>query len=210
MLEWSLHQNQRSSVQPSAHQPSAQPSAQLTPDPADATRVEVVVGHAREREGVRPIMGTASKGELISAGEGKTFRFGENRITVKVHADDTDNKYEIVELAVAPGFDAPTHLHQRTEHAYNVLEGELEFKLSEQTVIGRTGDLVSVPIGVPHAFSNPTKAWAKMLEIRIPGEMEKMLEERAQAFPPGTPIDRERMDAIMRRYDVITAPPDAT
>ena len=49
-----------------------------------------------------------------------------------------------------------------------------------------------------------------MLEVRTPGGMEKMFEERAQAFPPGTPINREGMDAIMRRYDVILVPSDAT
>ncbi len=151
-------------------------------------------------------MGTASKSELISAGEGKTFPFGDGRITVKVRGDDTGNKYEILELTVAPGFEAPPHVHQRTQQAYYVLEGELEFKLNEQTVRGRAGDLVRVPTGVSHAFLNPTKVWAKVLEVRTGGGMEKMFEERAQAFPPGTPIDRERMDAIMRRYDILAAP----
>ncbi len=158
-------------------------------------------------------MGTASKGELISAGEGKTFPFGDSRITVKVRADDTENKYEILEVTAPPGFDAPPHVHQRTEQAYYVLEGELEFKLNEQTVRGRAGDLVRVPTGVTHAVSNPTRAWAKVLEVRtvgVRGGAAKLFEERAQAFPPGAPIDRERMDAIMRRYDFIPAAPHAT
>ncbi len=155
-------------------------------------------------------MGTATKGELIRAGEGKTFPFGDSRITVKVRGDDTENKYAILELTAPPGFDAPPHVHQRTEQVYYVLEGEVEFKLNAQTVRGRAGDLVRVPVGVAHTFSNPTNVWAKVLEVRSPGGGEKFLEERAQAFPPGAPIDRERMDAIMRRYDVIPAAPHAT
>ncbi len=148
-------------------------------------------------------MGSASKGELISAGEGKTFPLGDNgRITVKVRGDDTENKYEIHEITMAPGFESSHHFHQRTEQAYYVLEGELEFKLNEQTVRGQPGDLVRVPTGVSHAFSNPTKVWAKALEVHTGGGWEKMFEERAQAFPPGTPIDRERLDAIERRYDI--------
>jgi quercetin dioxygenase-like cupin family protein len=155
-------------------------------------------------------MGTASKGELIRAGEGKTYPFGDGRITIKVRGDDTENKYDILEFTAPPGFEAPPHVHQRTEQAYYVLEGELEFKLNEQTVRGRAGDLVRVPTGVSHAVSNPTKVWAKGLEVRTPGGVEKMFEERAQAFPPGAPIDQERMDAIMRRYDMIPAAPHAT
>ncbi len=38
----------------------------------------------------------------------------------------------------------------------------------------------------------------------------KMLEEPAQAIPSGTPIDRKRMDGIMRRYDSIPAARHAT
>ena len=165
-------------------------------------------------------MGTASKGELIRAGEGKTVPFGDYRPTVKVRADDTGNKYEIIEITRPPGSAVPLHVHQRTQQAYYVLEGELEFKLNEQTVRARAGDLVRVPTGVSHAISNPMKVWAKALEVRaggvaVHGDLDgmdsvKMLEELSQAFPTGTPIDRERMDAIMRRYDSIPAAPDAT
>lgn len=163
-------------------------------------------------------MSTASKGELIRAGEGKTVPFGDYRPTVKVRAEDTENKYEIIEITRPPGSAVPLHFHQRTQQAYYVLEGELEFKLNEQTVRARAGDLVRVPTGVSHSFSNPTKVWAKALEVRAGGaesdlaEMDsvKMLEELSQAFPTGTPIERERVDMIMRRYDSIPAAPDAT
>ena len=173
-------------------------------------RVEVVVGHAQEREEVRTIMRTAGNGELISAGEGKTFPVRDSRITVKVRGDDTENKYEILEFTMPPGFASSHHVHQRMEQAYYVLEGELEFKLNEQTVRARAGDLVRVPTGVAHAFSNPTKTWANMLDVNSGGGLGKMLEELAQAFPPGTPIDRERWGGIESRYDVIPAAPHAS
>ena len=75
-------------------------------------------------------MEAARKGELIRAGGGKTYPSGDSRITVKVRGDDTEHNYEILEFAVAPGFDAPPHIHERTEQSYYVLEGELEFKLN--------------------------------------------------------------------------------
>lgn len=67
-----------------------------------------------------------------------------------------------------------------------------------------------MPIGVSHGFSNPTNVRAKVLEVRTGGGYGKMLEELTHAFPSGTPIDRERLDMIMRRYDSIPAAPDAT
>ncbi len=146
-------------------------------------------------------MGTAGKGELITPAEGKTFPVGDSRITIKVRTEDTGDKYEIIESTLPPGFDSPPHVHQRMEQVFYVLEGEVEFKLNEQAVRARTGALVRVPTGVSHAFSNPTRVWGKMLQVHTGGALEKMFEELAQAFPPGTPIDRERMGAIMHRYD---------
>lgn len=67
-----------------------------------------------------------------------------------------------------------------------------------------------MPTGVAHAFSNPTKVWGKMLQVHTGGALEQMFEELARAFPPGTPIDRERMGAIMHRYDQIPAAPHVT
>ncbi len=146
-------------------------------------------------------MGTTGKGELITPGEGKTFPVGDSRITIKVRSADTGEKYEILESTLPPGFDSPPHVHRRMEQAFYVLEGEVEFKLDAQTVRARAGALVRVPTGVSHAFSNPTRVWGKMLQVHTGGALEKMFEELAQAFPPGTPIDRERLGAIMHRYD---------
>jgi quercetin dioxygenase-like cupin family protein len=146
-------------------------------------------------------MGTTGKGELITPGEGKTFPVGDSRITIKIRSADTGEKYEIIESTLPPGFDSPPHVHERMEQVFYVLEGEVEFKLDEQTVRARAGALVRVPTGVAHAFSNPTKVWGKVLQVHTSGALEKMFEELAQAFPPGTPIDRDRMGTIMHRYD---------
>lgn len=143
----------------------------------------------------------AEHGELITASEGKTFPVGDSRITIKVGTDDTGGKYEIVESTLPPGFESPPHVHQRMEQAFYVLEGEVDFKLDDQTVRARAGALVRVPTGVSHAFSNPTRVWGKMLQVHTGGALEKMFDELSQAFPPGTPIDRERMATIMHRYD---------
>ena len=155
-------------------------------------------------------MGTARSGELITPGEGKTFPVGDSRITIKVRTDDTGQKYEIIEATLPAGFDSPPHVHQRMEQAFYVLEGEVEFKLDEQAVRARAGGLVRVPAGVSHAFSNRTRAWGKMLQVHTGGALEQMFEELARAFPTGTPIDRERMGAIMLRYDQIPAAPRVT
>ncbi len=155
-------------------------------------------------------MGTVGTSGLISAGEGKTFPVGERRITIKVHLDDTGDEYEIAESTLPPGFESTPHVHQRMEQTFYVLEGEVEFKLNEETVRARAGDLVRVPAGVLHAFSNPTKVWGKVLQIHTGGGLEKMFEELAQAFPPGTSIDRERLGATMQRYDQSPAAPHAT
>lgn len=54
------------------------------------------------------------------------------------------------------------------------------------------------------------RVWGKMLQVHTGGALERMFEELAQAFPPGTPMDRERMGAIMHRHDQSPAAARAT
>lgn len=56
----------------------------------------------------------------------------------------------------------------------------------------------------------PRACGAKLLQVHTGGALEAMFEEPARAFPGGTPIDRERMGAIMHRYDQIPAAPHVT
>ncbi len=48
------------------------------------------------------------------------------------------------------------HNHPNAIETYEILEGEMEFFIKDKWLTAKKGDKLSVPIGVTHAFRNPT------------------------------------------------------
>ncbi len=61
-----------------------------------------------------------------------------------------------------PGTFVPLHIHPKQDEFIHVLEGTLDLQLGEQKLQAGPGDLVRMPMGIPHAYYNnsdaPTRA----------------------------------------------------
>jgi uncharacterized RmlC-like cupin family protein len=61
-----------------------------------------------------------------------------------------------------PGTFVPPHIHPKQDEFIHVLEGTLDLQLGEQKLQAGPGDLVRMPMGIPHAYYNhsdaPTRA----------------------------------------------------
>ena len=61
---------------------------------------------------------------------------------------ETNGELVVVEALVAPGGAvAAVHVHPAQEERFEVLEGELEFRIRKRTLVARAGDRVLVPGG---------------------------------------------------------------
>ena len=68
---------------------------------------------------------------------------------------DTNGELVVVEAFVEPhGAVAAAHVHPSQEERFEVIAGELEFRLGDRTLVARAGDRVLVPAGTPHRFEN--------------------------------------------------------
>src|SRR5438094_701501 len=77
-------------------------------------------------------------------------------IVFKAEAGDTGGAFGLVEYTAAPGFAGPpAHVHRETADMFFVLEGELAFRLGDETVAAPPGAFVLVAPGTVHTFSNP-------------------------------------------------------
>jgi len=138
----------------------------------------------------------------LQPGEGTTYKVGGSPIVYKVRGSETGGRFEITESTLPPGFGGvPPHVHQDTDHAFYVLEGELEVQIGEQSFRGGPGACMFSPCGVGHTFSNPGEAPCRYLQIDSGPGRERFFEEIARAFPGETPIDRKIMGEILARYD---------
>jgi quercetin dioxygenase-like cupin family protein len=62
-----------------------------------------------------------------------------------------------------PGTFVPLHIHPKQDEFIYMLEGTFDLQLGEAKVRARPGDLVRMPMGVPHAYYNNTSASTRAL-----------------------------------------------
>ena len=85
---------------------------------------------------------------LVNAVTGETLVF-------RTTSADTNGASVVVEAFVEPdGAVAAAHVHPAQEECFEVLAGELEFKVGKQTFTAGPGERILVPAGTPHRFRN--------------------------------------------------------
>jgi uncharacterized RmlC-like cupin family protein len=58
-----------------------------------------------------------------------------------------------------------------------------------------------VPPGIPHGFSNPTNAPAKLLLVMSPADFDRYFIELADILARSGPPDSDSIAALRRKYD---------
>ena len=75
------------------------------------------------------------------------------RVTFLETSAETAGELVVIDAAVAPGgFVAAEHLHPYQSERFEILSGEVEFKLGKEVVTARPGDVVMVESGTSHQF----------------------------------------------------------
>jgi quercetin dioxygenase-like cupin family protein len=112
---------------------------------------------------------------------------------------DTGGDAVVVEVTVKPnGFVAAAHLHPSQAERFEVLEGELEFKVGREKKIARPGDIVVVEAGTPHRFRNVGETEARfMAEVRPALQFERLIETMFSLAADGK-TNRKGMPNLVR------------
>jgi quercetin dioxygenase-like cupin family protein len=92
---------------------------------------------------------------MITTGQTVTNRVTGETLVFRTTSADTNGERVVVETFVEPnGAVAAAHVHPAQEELFEVLAGELEFRLGKQKLVAKAGDRVLVPAGTPHRFRN--------------------------------------------------------
>lgn len=147
-------------------------------------------------------MHTTHEVRIIEPGAGDTYTASGSETAFKVRGQDTAGMFEVTESLLPPRFAGPpAHVHGRIDHAFYVLEGEVEYQAGERNVRAAAGTTLFVPHDIGHKFANPGDGPARMLQIDSIGGREQMFKEMSGAFPPGSPLDAKILMEILSRYD---------
>jgi len=112
------------------------------------------------------------------------------------------------ELTVPPGSNVPPpHSHSKNEECVYVLEGTLRYTVGSETRDLSTGQSMSTPKGVVHAFANPFATTAKALIVNSPDIGAQYFRDIAAVVNADGPPDKMAFIAVMSSYGLVPAAP---
>jgi quercetin dioxygenase-like cupin family protein len=92
---------------------------------------------------------------MITTGQTLRNRVTGETLVFRTTSADTNGERVVVETFVEPnGAVAAAHVHPAQEERFEVLAGEVEFRLGKRKLVAKPGDRVLVPAGTPHRFRN--------------------------------------------------------
>jgi quercetin dioxygenase-like cupin family protein len=92
---------------------------------------------------------------MITTGQTLRNRVTGETLVFRTSSADTNGERVVVETFVEPnGAVAAAHVHPAQEERFEVLAGEVEFRLGKRKLLAGPGDRVLVPAGTPHRFRN--------------------------------------------------------
>lgn len=137
---------------------------------------------------------------VFEPGEGKVLGARGSTMLFKATRASTNGAFSFMERTLPPGGrKPPPHIHTNCEEAFYVLDGEIEFFLGDDTVIGRAGSFVHVPGGVSHTFGNVATTSSRLLILHAPA-MDGYFEELQALWSGAVPPSAEDEQALMKRH----------
>lgn len=117
---------------------------------------------------------------LTNPVSGETFEFLQT-------AGDTDGEFLAFNLTLTPDGTVPgTHVHPEQEERFEVLSGTMKFKLGHKTIVAGAGEMLVVPAGTRHRFSNAGDRDAHVrVEVRPALRMEELFETTVELAEEG-------------------------
>jgi len=140
------------------------------------------------------------KAIVFETGEGKLLSARGSEMFFKATRASTNGAFSLMERTLPPGGrKPPPHIHTNCEEAFFVLDGEIEFFLGDDTVIGRPGSFVHVPGGVSHTFGNAATSQSRLLIIHAPA-MDAYFEELQALWSGKVFPSTAEEQALMKRH----------
>jgi quercetin dioxygenase-like cupin family protein len=152
---------------------------------------------------------TTNGSPMITPGQTLENPVTGERFTFTHTAATTKGELLAFDFALRPGGAVPIpHVHPIQTERFEVLEGQMRFRVGLRTVIAGPGDVIEVAPGVAHSFANAGEQEARLrVEVRPALQMEQMFAEvvamakagrMTRRGLPRNPLD---LAVLARKYD---------
>jgi quercetin dioxygenase-like cupin family protein len=152
---------------------------------------------------------TTNGSPMITPGQTLENPVTGERFTFTHTAATTNGELLAFDFALRPGGAVPIpHVHPIQTERFEVLEGQMRFRVGLRTVVAGPGDVIEVAPGVAHSFANAGEQEARLrVEVRPALQMEQMFAEvvamakagrMTRRGLPRNPLD---LAVLARKYD---------
>ena len=136
-----------------------------------------------------------------TAEEGRSLEVLGISMLEKANSADLSGGAAVLVQTVPPAGGPPPHRHRDTDEFFYVLEGELDVWIAHRRMKLVAGMSATLPRGVVHAFTNPTRKPTKVLVVVTPGEGAAFFDDIDRERPM-LPDDLDKLEAIVARHDL--------
>ena len=139
--------------------------------------------------------------KVIRPDEASTIRLYDVVFNYGIGAGETDGRLSMLEVTIPPRTLIKPHTHTREDEFSLVLAGTIGLRTGDDTVEEvPTGSWLVKPRSVPHAMWNLSDQPARVLEVVMPGGLERYFEEIAPVLREHGPEWTQRYDALAEAY----------
>jgi quercetin dioxygenase-like cupin family protein len=122
------------------------------------------------------------------------FRYG-------VAASEANGAVSMIEVTIPPRTLIKPHMHTREDEYTLILSGTVGARLGEETVEAiPAGSWLAKPRSIPHAMWNVAGEPARILEVVVPGGLERYFEQIAPILMEHGPDWTKRYNALAEEY----------
>jgi mannose-6-phosphate isomerase-like protein (cupin superfamily) len=118
-------------------------------------------------------------------------------VTHKLTSRQTGGAYYLFESVFEPGSGNRLHVHRREDEVGYVLEGALEIRLADRSLVVEAGSIALLPKNIPHAIRNPLNTPSRYLFMAIPAGLDQWFDALAAARQ-----DNALDDALFRKLSL--------
>lgn len=136
---------------------------------------------------------------MVTQGQSLTNPVTGETLVFRTTSADSNGERVVVEAFVDPkGAVAAAHVHPAQDEIFEVLGGELEFRIRKQSFVAKPGDRITVPAGTPHRFRNlGTETAHVVCEVRPALGFEQLIETMFSLAADGK-VNRKGMPSPLR------------
>ncbi|KAK4959982.1 hypothetical protein LTR10_002871 [Elasticomyces elasticus] len=132
-------------------------------------------------------------------------RLGQYLYRVLEDGSQTQMRLCMIESLIPPHSDGPVfHWHEMHDEGFIVTKGKIRFHvLGGQTIDAQAGDIITVPIRLPHKFSNPFDEDGVFINTITPGFFVRYFEHLEALIGEGKVLTPEVNMAALKRFATI-------